>query len=277
MGARRSADAFAANPWRESSFPAFLRDRGGRASCPEKSWLKHKNDLRLPPPTLLQSDRSSFSFSTLLGQRWRDHPAFGAHRLAPSPYDARAIGCSFVNKVNLHLPAAQELLSDHDTQTRPRRHSKATVLRSAGCGHNGQKPVVVVQMSLGAAGYRKPGKSQPRPTRCICPSPTHNCGGPVTHFASWHLAMATPNLKILETVRRQPEALDIAGIPSQKHRSVIAENHSLFRIGCGERLSQAVRARIRMNSNPRPPDSPGVDLGHIPVNDSLYFCNFHRR
>jgi galactonate dehydratase len=30
----------------------------------------------------------------------------------------------------------------------------------------------------------------------------HNCGGPVTHFASWHLAMATPNLKILETVRR---------------------------------------------------------------------------
>lgn len=30
----------------------------------------------------------------------------------------------------------------------------------------------------------------------------HNCGGPVTHFASWHLAMATPNLKILESVRR---------------------------------------------------------------------------
>ncbi|MGH9544920.1 MAG: mandelate racemase/muconate lactonizing enzyme family protein [Terriglobales bacterium] len=30
----------------------------------------------------------------------------------------------------------------------------------------------------------------------------HNCGGPITHFASWHLAMATPNLKILETVRR---------------------------------------------------------------------------
>jgi galactonate dehydratase len=30
----------------------------------------------------------------------------------------------------------------------------------------------------------------------------HNCGGPVVHFASWHLAMATPNLKILETVRR---------------------------------------------------------------------------
>ena len=27
----------------------------------------------------------------------------------------------------------------------------------------------------------------------------HNCGGPITHFASWHLAMATPNLKILET------------------------------------------------------------------------------
>jgi galactonate dehydratase len=30
----------------------------------------------------------------------------------------------------------------------------------------------------------------------------HNCGGPITHFASWHIAMATPNLKILETVRR---------------------------------------------------------------------------
>jgi len=30
----------------------------------------------------------------------------------------------------------------------------------------------------------------------------HNCGGPFTHFASWHLAMATPNLKILESVRR---------------------------------------------------------------------------
>jgi L-alanine-DL-glutamate epimerase-like enolase superfamily enzyme len=30
----------------------------------------------------------------------------------------------------------------------------------------------------------------------------HNCGGPITHFANWHLAMATPNLKILETVRR---------------------------------------------------------------------------
>jgi len=30
----------------------------------------------------------------------------------------------------------------------------------------------------------------------------HNCGGPITHFASWHLAMATANLTILETVRR---------------------------------------------------------------------------
>ncbi len=30
----------------------------------------------------------------------------------------------------------------------------------------------------------------------------HNCGGPVVHFASWHLATATPNLMILETVRR---------------------------------------------------------------------------
>jgi galactonate dehydratase len=30
----------------------------------------------------------------------------------------------------------------------------------------------------------------------------HNCGGPITHFATWHLAMATPNFKILESVRR---------------------------------------------------------------------------
>lgn len=34
------------------------------------------------------------------------------------------------------------------------------------------------------------------------PIAPHNCGGPVIHFASWHLAVATPNLFILETVRR---------------------------------------------------------------------------
>lgn len=34
------------------------------------------------------------------------------------------------------------------------------------------------------------------------PVAPHNCGGPVTHFASWHFAVATPNLMILETVRR---------------------------------------------------------------------------
>lgn len=34
------------------------------------------------------------------------------------------------------------------------------------------------------------------------PIAPHNCAGPVTHFASWHLAIATPNLLILETVRR---------------------------------------------------------------------------
>jgi len=34
------------------------------------------------------------------------------------------------------------------------------------------------------------------------PVAPHNCGGPVTHFASWHFATATPNLLILETVRR---------------------------------------------------------------------------
>src|ERR1700731_5476816 len=41
MGARRSANAFP-SARTHSSFPVFLRDRGGRASCPEKSWLKHK-------------------------------------------------------------------------------------------------------------------------------------------------------------------------------------------------------------------------------------------
>jgi galactonate dehydratase len=34
------------------------------------------------------------------------------------------------------------------------------------------------------------------------PIAPHNCGGPVVHFASWHFAMATRNLLILETVRR---------------------------------------------------------------------------
>ena len=34
------------------------------------------------------------------------------------------------------------------------------------------------------------------------PIAPHNCGGPVTHFATWHLAAATPNLFIMETVRR---------------------------------------------------------------------------
>lgn len=46
----------------------------------------------------------------------------------------------------------------------------------------------------------------------------HNCGGPITHFASWHLAMATPNLKILETVRRHysdrfAPAVSVSGVP----------------------------------------------------------------
>ena len=34
------------------------------------------------------------------------------------------------------------------------------------------------------------------------PIAPHNCAGPVTHFASWHLAMASHNFLILETVRR---------------------------------------------------------------------------
>jgi galactonate dehydratase len=34
------------------------------------------------------------------------------------------------------------------------------------------------------------------------PVAPHNCGGPVLHWASAHLAAAIPNLRILETVRR---------------------------------------------------------------------------
>jgi L-alanine-DL-glutamate epimerase-like enolase superfamily enzyme len=34
------------------------------------------------------------------------------------------------------------------------------------------------------------------------PVAPHNCGGPVLHWASAHLAAALPNLRILETVRR---------------------------------------------------------------------------
>ena len=50
------------------------------------------------------------------------------------------------------------------------------------------------------------------------PIAPHNCAGPVTHFASWHLATATPNLAILETVRRHynhryPEISTAAGAP----------------------------------------------------------------
>lgn len=37
------------------------------------------------------------------------------------------------------------------------------------------------------------------------PIAPHNCAGPVTHFASWHVATATPNLMIMETVRRHYE------------------------------------------------------------------------
>jgi galactonate dehydratase len=50
------------------------------------------------------------------------------------------------------------------------------------------------------------------------PIALHNCAGPVTHFASWHLATATPNLMILETVRRHynhryPEMATACGVP----------------------------------------------------------------
>jgi galactonate dehydratase len=34
------------------------------------------------------------------------------------------------------------------------------------------------------------------------PIAPHNCGGPIGHHAAWHLAVATPNLMILETVRK---------------------------------------------------------------------------
>jgi galactonate dehydratase len=51
------------------------------------------------------------------------------------------------------------------------------------------------------------------------PVAPHNCAGPITHFASWHLATATPNLAILETVRRHyshryPEIATADGAPA---------------------------------------------------------------
>jgi galactonate dehydratase len=51
------------------------------------------------------------------------------------------------------------------------------------------------------------------------PIAPHNCAGPITHFASWHLATATPNLAILETVRRHyshryPEIATADGAPA---------------------------------------------------------------
>jgi galactonate dehydratase len=51
------------------------------------------------------------------------------------------------------------------------------------------------------------------------PVAPHNCGGPVLHFASWHFAMATRNLLILETVRRHyagrfAPVVTLAGAPN---------------------------------------------------------------
>ena len=34
------------------------------------------------------------------------------------------------------------------------------------------------------------------------PIAPHDCGGPISHHAIWHLCVATPNLMIMETVRR---------------------------------------------------------------------------
>jgi galactonate dehydratase len=39
------------------------------------------------------------------------------------------------------------------------------------------------------------------------PIAPHDCGGPVSHHAVWHLSVATPNLMIMETVRRHYESL----------------------------------------------------------------------
>lgn len=57
------------------------------------------------------------------------------------------------------------------------------------------------------------------------PIALHNCAGPVTHFASWHLAMATPNLMILETVRRHyvhryPGMATACGVPERGYLGI---------------------------------------------------------
>jgi galactonate dehydratase len=57
------------------------------------------------------------------------------------------------------------------------------------------------------------------------PIAPHNCAGPITHFASWHLATATPNLTILETVRRHythryPEMTTATCTPNNGHLGI---------------------------------------------------------
>ena len=46
-------------------------------------------------------------------------------------------------------------------------------------------------------------------------------------------------------------------------------------VGRRKRFSQAISARVGVNSHPRPADSTGVNLRHVAVGDGFYFCNFH--
>ena len=75
------------------------------------------------------------------------------------------------------------------------------------------------------------------------PIAPHNCGGPILHFASAHLAANVPNLYILETVRRH-YLEEYEGLIT---RSLVPEAHGGLPLppgpGLGVELSEAVLTR----------------------------------
>jgi L-alanine-DL-glutamate epimerase-like enolase superfamily enzyme len=75
------------------------------------------------------------------------------------------------------------------------------------------------------------------------PIAPHNCGGPILHFASAHLAANVTNLYILETVRRH-YLEEYEGLVT---RSLVPEAHGGLPLppgpGLGVELSEAVLTR----------------------------------
>ena len=77
-------------------------------------------------------------------RRWVSIAGFRAYRFASPPYYASAIRHLFVYEIDFHLPTVEEILAKIYAQTRPRRHSKPTVLGRARCRDYREEPVVVV-------------------------------------------------------------------------------------------------------------------------------------